>query len=132
MNAALRTLDPDELETIMPFLKSATSGLNAMPSVQQTLTRRMKDGAARHIDHLLVEGTVFSDNAFSSSSIYDDLTQFGNRYIVDIRGKTGAFVQDISRYGGEGEVLFAPGARFRVVRRWQDGSTTRVILQELN
>lgn len=132
MNSALRTLDPDELDTIMPFLKSATSGLNAMPSVQQTLTRRMKDGAVRHIDHLLVEGTVFSDNAFSSSSIYDDLTQFGNRYIVDIRGKTGAFVEDISRYGGEGEVLFAPGARFRVIRRWQDGSTTRVILQELN
>ncbi|MED5374323.1 MAG: ADP-ribosyltransferase [Myxococcota bacterium] len=131
LNGPLRNMDPAELEAVMPFLQSATSGLNAMPSVQGVLTRRMDERAVQYIDHLLVEGTVFSDNAFSSSSVFDDLTSFGDRYIIDVRGRTGAMVQDISAFGGEGEVLFAPGARFRVVKRWQEGHTTRAILQEM-
>ena len=130
LNGAMRNLDDAELQRLLPFLRTATSGLNAMPNITTALTRRTRS-LPSFIDDMLQPGNIFSDRAFGSSSLRDDLSQFGSDYVITIRGQSGSAVYDFSAFADEAEVLFAPGARFRVVRRWNDGSTVRVIMEEM-
>jgi hypothetical protein len=130
LNGAMRSLNDADVQRLLPFLKAATSGIHGLPNVSSELTRRMRS-IPTFVDELLQPGNIFSDRAFGSSSMRQDLTQFGSEYIITIRGQSGAAVYDFSAFADEAEVLFAPGTRFRVTRRWQEGGTTRIILEEM-
>jgi hypothetical protein len=130
LNPAMRSLTDPELADLLPFLRAATSGLNKMPALRGEFTRRMRSLPAA-VDAMLQPGEVFSDRAFYSSSLRDDLTHFGDAYIITIRGQSGRYVDDFTAYPGEAEALFPPGVRFKVVSRVQEGGTTRIVLEEL-
>lgn len=74
-------------------------------------------------------GEIVEDAAFVSTSTSSG---FGGNIRIEVRGKTGAKVSSISYYRNEAEVLFAPGARFKVQQVTQkSGDNYHVVLEEV-
>ncbi len=90
------------------------------------------------------EGNIFSSKQFYSTSAEKGFAEaFLERdvessdhplaeYLIEIRGKTGVSIRDISAFRTEEEILFAPGTLFKVVKVQETSiEKYRIILQEI-
>jgi hypothetical protein len=103
--------DPDAVEKYRPYLDSTNSGLSQLPNYIGTVRR-----GGTLPDKILVQhkvGAVVEYPAYTSTSYGNG---FGGQHKFVIQSYTGKNIVDISAYGdGEKEVLFRPGARFKII-----------------
>ena len=100
---------------LQAYVDAAQHGLAKMPKYVGRSARGMSFGEAELKKVLAAyrKGAVVEDSAFVSSS-YGEQAAFSGNVFLQINGKTGVNISSFSKYGGEREVLFMPGTRFRV------------------
>ncbi len=76
-----------------------------------------------------VPGSVVTEAAFTSASVGRG---FGGNVRFTIRSLHGKRIDGLSRYPSEREVLFRAGTRFRVLDKYEEGSTTYIELEEVD
>lgn len=126
LNTALRSQDPVELSRLEPLLKGSASALAQLPPHDGTVF-----SGARLDDATLAQytkGAVVCERAFFSTSTNEGIAERFKKnvmFVVESNGK-GRGIDAFSLYPGEGEVLFPPGSRFKVLERTTggDGVTT--------
>ncbi|WP_243055716.1 MULTISPECIES: DUF6861 domain-containing protein [Pseudomonas] len=127
INPALRGQTPftPQMEA---FVAHANEGLAKLPSYTLGDTFRGTRLPSDILSRMQV-GLPTSDAAFLSTSA-DPALAFNGNVKMTLQGITG---KDISFLSGhkEAEVLFAPGTRFNVVDRVDNGSVTQFILKEI-
>jgi hypothetical protein len=118
INAELR------LKTVRPdtdaIVEQCKSGMAKLPSHQDLVSRLVNLPPEALADH--AEGEVMTYQAFTSTSmILSGANDFhGNVFMVmqpKDPGSGGKDVSMFSRYGNEREVLFPPGAQFKILKR---------------
>lgn len=100
---------------LQAYVDAAQHGLAKMPKYVGRSARGMSFGEAELKKVLATyrKGAVVEDSAFVSSS-YGEQAAFGGNVFLQINGRSGVNISSFSKYGGEREVLFMPGTRFRV------------------
>lgn len=116
LNFALRS-DPESAAALAPYIDQVRSALEALPArageTYRTITLNEAD-----VERLFPADGTFSDPAFMSTRLDPESSRDGNVHIT-IEGTSGREIP-LSHWGNEGEVLFPPGARFRVAERTFD------------
>lgn len=127
INPALRGQTPFSPQ-MEAFVAHANEGLAKLPSYTLGDTFRGTTLPSDVLSRMQV-GLPTSDAAFLSTSA-DPALAFKGNVKMTVQGITG---KDISFLSGhkEAEVLFAPGTRFNVVDRVDNGSVTQFILKEI-
>ncbi|WGH15471.1 putative morphogenesis protein [Pseudomonas phage PA_LZ02] len=115
LNDALRSGRYASDMHLQAYVDAAQHGLAKMPKFVGRSARGMSFGEAELKKVLATyrKGAVVEDSAFVSSS-YGEQAAFGGNVFLQINGKTGVNISSFSKYGGEREVLFMPGTRFKV------------------
>lgn len=115
LNNALRSGSYASDLHLQAYVDAAQHGLAKMPKYVGRSARGMTFGEAELKNALATyrKGAVVEDSAFVSSS-YGEQAAFGGNVFLQINGRTGVNISSFSKYGGEREVLFMPGTRFRV------------------
>lgn len=115
LNNALRSGRYASDMHLQAYVDAAQHGLAKMPKYVGRSARGMSFGEVELKKVLATyrKGAVVEDSAFVSSS-YGEQAAFGGNVFLQINGKTGVNISSFSKYGGEREVLFMPGTRFRV------------------
>jgi hypothetical protein len=129
LDAALRSGDQAVLRRYESQIRVITSGMNRLPTYQGGVTRiiGLPNAAAAQAAAARYEpGTVVRENGFTIASIAQDLP--GQiRFLINSR--SGREVWRVSGTG-EGEVVFPPGTRFKVVFRDARGDRWFIGLDE--
>jgi hypothetical protein len=103
--------------------REVVAGLSALPPLNGITWRgeHWEISRRRELEKRLVVGGIYNPRRFfstsSNKSIAEKFARNGNpdiRVIFRIRGKTGRDISSVSTYPEEEEVLFAPGAAFRI------------------
>jgi hypothetical protein len=109
----------------MALTQGITSGLNELPAYEKNVYRH--DKVFNGFDQLRRVGAVMTDMAVISAtreaSSLKLIAGSGNAEVLSIiRSKTGRFAKPLSQYNArhsdENEVIFRPGTRFRIVKRF--------------
>lgn len=118
INDFLRSNNLEKIALIRPIERALNSALSKAPSHQKTVWRHVDP---KDLPPNLKINDVFVDQGYLSTSKNRDWRN------IEIQGHSG---RDISRlaFFDEGEILFAPGTRFRVLDVRPDGT---LFLQEL-
>ena len=129
INSSLWRQSKRDLTTLKPYIGALSSALAKLPSYQGTVYRitYMRDR------HALDPGRVVTPQGFTSTSMPGGGSMVSGDVKLIIQSKTGKRIDYFSDAPYESEVLFAPGARFKVVGRGVDadsGLETRT-LEEL-
>lgn len=120
MNLSLRKGEYASKPEMQAFVEAAQHGMRKMPPYVGKVTRGVRWlPQGKTMDDMLAmyrEGSVVQEDAFTSSSMGDDAVYNGPLYFK-INSKTARDVDWISKFsGGEKEVLFMPGTRFKVTK----------------
>ena len=130
INLALRQGDPEQLAQLQVFLDRARSGLRQLPRYQGTVhaSRSMTDDMLRPYQ----VGEVVTERSFISTSRpgTSAASREGN-VAFTYNSRTGRDISLISVTPSEGEVLFAPGTRFRVLSVQRVGGARIIHLEEV-
>lgn len=125
INPALRGLT-EMTPQLQAFADHATEGLSKLPAFTGAQTFRGTSLPASVLANNQM-GAVVSDAAFFSTSAQ---TGFSGPVQITARGVSGRDISFLSGYE-EAEVLFAPGTRFEVLNRIDQGSVTHLLYKEL-
>jgi hypothetical protein len=124
MNQGLREGDQLLLDRYESYAKSATSGLNQLPSHEGQVFRGIHIDDPKALDKLAQQyqpGEIYRERAFFST---DTVKAFPGNVQYEVYSTSGHHVKGLSAVGGESEVLFAPGTAFKVVdKRYVPGDT---------
>jgi hypothetical protein len=107
--------------------------MEALPAVRRTVYR----GTTIESFEKGLDGEVFSDKGFLSTTVRKDLADIwrraSNGVTLTILSKTGRELGGLSMVPHEREVLFAPGTKFKVIRHPErdEGGRLRAILKEI-
>jgi ADP-ribosyltransferase exoenzyme len=128
LNSALRSNDPKRVAKLSHYIDRASGGLAHLPNYVGLVYR----GASPppHVVALYVVGNVVEEAGFTSTS-YVKSAAFQGKVQYTILSKTGKKIDFLSNFKFEVEVLFAPGARFKVLEVTQSAGTTYVKMNEL-
>lgn len=139
INAVLRQAGPgwpnikDSDDTKKKWRRVAKNAQAAMRPAAQAFTtyrRTEKDALqvmgitnlSKFTDVKKLEGKIFSDRGFGSSSIDPNKWSGYLKFVIEVpEGTPVAWVDDISQNSGEYEVLFAAGTRYRIDRIEDEG-----------
>ncbi len=125
LNAALRSGDPAEVARFQAQIQRAVSGLQQLPPFRGQVNRAVSltpEMAAPY-----QPGAVVTEPAFTSASIPGGTYQRGGNVAMSIESTTGRNVSSIARHVSEGEVIFSPGTRFRVISVEANGHVIRMV-----
>jgi SPP1 gp7 family putative phage head morphogenesis protein len=117
LNQALRDGKYGAQFDLQAYTEAAQHGLRKMPK-KPGLTSRGLTVYGNDLQKVLAtyrEGVIVEEAAFTSTTLGESAAFSGNVY-MKIEGKTGVHVRDYSYHSRENEVLYAPGARFKVNR----------------
>jgi hypothetical protein len=120
LNKALRSGDPEELARLNAYIKAAESGLSQLSSHKGEAfrgTNLSPEVAAKY-----KPGAIVTEDAFFSTSA-DPNGAFGGNTKFFVTSANGKYVESLSLYPSEGEVLFAPGTKFKVLAAETNPST---------
>lgn len=103
------------------YTLTTISGLNKLKPYKGTVYRH--SWLFPGYEEVNQEGAIVSDMAFMSSTyLAESLNpQFGSDIVEIIKCKTGRFLKPLATLYHEDEVLFKPGTRFRVTKRYSAG-----------
>lgn len=140
MNGQLRGLDvADDVypeEDINRAIRNAVAGLRPLPrpvkvfrnvDSRAVLGRQVTDAAEREAGLKKLDGKTRQERGFSSTSIRDDLKDFGDEIQLEIdvpAGIPAAFIRSISDEPDEDELVLSPGVHYTFEgppRRAEDG-----------
>ncbi len=115
LNTSLRGGKYASDSLLQAYVDAAQHGLAKMPKFTGLSSRGMSlnESQLKNVLSTYHKGAVVEDAAFVSSS-YGENAAFGGNVFMKITGKSGVNVSSFSNYGGEREVLFMPGTRFRI------------------
>jgi len=128
INQALRQQDPAELTRLEPYIKCASSGLNQLPQYIGTVYRGTTLPEA--VVATYSQGITVTERAFTSSSVVL-LGEFKGNTTFIILSRRGREISKLSVFPSEGEVLFVPGTRFRVLTVESAATGTTIYLDEV-
>jgi hypothetical protein len=128
INQALRQQTPAELTRLEPYIKCASSGLNQLPQFIGTVYRGTTLDAA--VSATYSKGSTVTERAFTSSSV-GLLKEFQGNTTFVISSRHGREISKLSVFPSEGEVLFVPGTRFRVLDVEPTQTSTTIYLDEV-
>jgi hypothetical protein len=97
-----------------PYIEACTSALNKLPVYKGTVTRCDKNLPDVVLNELIKSGTR-TDPAFVSTGL-ETVPGFGEIVSIISGIKTGREMTMFSLHEGEGEVLFPPGATFKLTK----------------
>lgn len=99
-------------------VKNATSGLNKLPPYVGEVYRNL--GLFPGYKELNQVGATVSDMGFLSTTFRaESVRVWGNAKVLEIiKSKSGKFIKPFSDKADENEVLFKPGTRFKVTKRF--------------
>ena len=126
LNDALRSGDLKQRADVQNYKLTLNAALARLPDYVGTARRGTilpKNELAKH-----KVGEIVAYEAFTSASTG---TGFGGRHRFVVQSKHGKQIQPYSAHGHEQEVLFAPGTRFRVLDRRDEGETVYITLEEV-
>jgi hypothetical protein len=118
-NAALRSGDA-VLPAHLPMIRSAASGLRALPNYVGVVTRGIyvdDPAALAKVAERYQPGRLLQESAFTSASVGRSM---GGNVFFEIYSRTTTLVDDLAYRSSEAEVLFGPGTPFRVLGRTQE------------
>jgi hypothetical protein len=114
INPILRSPDSpknaDKLPQIRAVIDGTSAGLTKLPNFIGTVNR-----GASLPDSVLAQHTVGSVVEYPSFTSTSSEKGFGGKHRFVIQSYTGKYVDRYSAHRGEAEVLFRPGAKFRVL-----------------
>lgn len=118
LNRALRENSEVELSKYQPIIDAINSGLSKLQS-QKGMVKRGAD-LPKEIEEMHCKGCIVTYDAYTSTSIEDG---FEGSAMFVIQSKNGKYVAPLSDNANEEEVLFAPGAKFKIlnVKKIPDG-----------
>lgn len=109
------------------FIQACNAALEKMPRYQGTVFSGVSfDSAtlAKHIQTLqecLATGQPYINKALMSSTTnINKTTIFGDNFMYVIKSKHGADIKPISHYSSEDEIVFRAGAKFRIIKVYQE------------
>lgn len=107
----------------IPYTKTAISALNKLKPYKGKVFRHAKDFPG--YSEVNRVGAIVTDMGFTSSTyLANSLSnRFGTDIMEIIYSKNGKFIKPISLLSDEDEVLFKPGTRFRVTKRYNADQT---------
>lgn len=115
VNEALRAEGTTEVaEKVKPFAQAATLGLGKLPP-HEGWVRRGVNLPPEELEKYQV-GHEVTENGFTSATLAKTIGREKPHQFV-ILSKKGRDISEFSHFEGEKEVLFAPGSRFRVVKK---------------
>ena len=128
LNSALRSNTAKRVQKLAPYIDRIKGGLSQLPDHVGVVYR----GASPPADVVAkyVVGNVVEEAAFTSTSLAKG-SAFQGKIQYTIVSKTGKKINFLSMFGNEGEVLFAPGARFKILEVTPVGRTTHVKMSQL-
>jgi hypothetical protein len=131
MNAYLLGLAPELKENEKKIVKikcdEAAAAIGKLEPYVGISTRGERDWPGA--DQQYVVGNEFAVKSFWSSGVG---FSFGGKFVITIEGKSGRDVAGLSNSPNEAEILFAPGTKFRVVKREPSGQTTlKITVKEI-
>lgn len=145
MNGHLRGFNvADELypeDVIEKHIKNAVAGLRPLPKpvtvFRNSGTRALLGRSIDNVDERLAAlnalvGKSRQERGFTSTSIRDDLTDFGNIVQLEIEvpeGTPAAFIRGLSDAPDEDELLLPPGMRFEFPEPPRRDSTGRITVK---
>jgi len=130
MNRTLRQGDTSSLDEHGDAIHLADKGLDKLPSYQGWVHRGV-DSLPAEVLAKYVPGQTVTEHSFTSTS-YDDGAQFAGNVQFKIKSKDGKLVESLSRYDTEKEVLFRPGATFKVLDKERDGDRIVITMEEVS
>lgn len=114
-------------QDIKKAIRTASEGLRPLPEpvtvfrnvdARALLGRRVPDEAERLAGLKELTGTTRQERGFTSTSIHDDLEDFGSEIQLEMdipAGTPAAFLRQLSESPNEDELLLAPGMRYEFV-----------------
>lgn len=125
MNKVLRGVaDADvDQKAAKADIKMAVAAMEKMPKFEGTVVRglNLDDATPEQIDAVVNQyktGKVITEKAFLSTATGGVTPAYsGTAVLYTIKSKNGRSVKDVSAYPWEDEVLFPPGAKFKVLKK---------------
>jgi len=128
-------------EDVKKAIRSTLEGLRPLPEpvtvyrnvdARALLGRRIPDAAERLTALKELTGQTRQERGFSSTSIHDDLTDFGNEIQLAIEvpaGTPAAFLRRISESPNEDELLLTPGMNYEFVSEPEKEASGRIVMK---
>ena len=110
LNEALRA-GGDKAKNVEAFKKTLSSALSKIPATKGPFFRSTQ--LPLKIEETYKEGAIVSDPAFTSAGLSLDKNAHDQ---ILIHSKTGRLISPLSARAEEGEVLFAPDTKFKVIK----------------
>lgn len=128
MNEQLR--DRTVADRIRRKIDTLTSALDNLPDFRGDVFRGATVDDPKLLKRYRRVGETITERAFVSASRSPSKAFSGNVrfYIISRHGKE---IEEWSAYPDEEEVLFAPGAQFKVLEYVRDGNDIEIFLEEL-
>lgn len=132
INKSLRKQETDYPNIPSTNLSANEVAIAAMDKAFDTFPKVPKDVKVyRHVSPEVIskmtQGTVFKDHAYVSTTITPG---DGNIEIRIPKGSKGIFIDDISSYPGENELLLNRGSRFRILKNDKSGVVAELISED--
>jgi hypothetical protein len=141
LNQALRSGNPDELARLTPYLNRLKAGLDKLPDYQGPAFRGVTRGLTPEQVAKYEAGKVITEPAFTSSSDNYASSFKSNPSTVEagrvpvefaISASHGKNISFMSDFPNEAEILFAAGAKFRVLDvTTAPNGTVQITLEEI-
>jgi NAD:arginine ADP-ribosyltransferase len=128
INLAFRNDDKAALATLKPLVDTMLSGMAKMPKFSGTVFRVLPDVDPAIVPTQFRQGEKWVEKGFMSTS-HTKPTDHAQVTLVFSKTSTGAMVEGISPFP-EREVLFPPGATFKVIKVVQAGPIQTLVFLE--
>lgn len=129
INRALRTRNRAELAALETYIQQIRSGMRKLPEHRGTVFRILKNVDPSDVRAEFAEGKRWKDLGFLSTSAGRPMDH--SRVTIQLEGTSGGrAVGAISPYP-EREILFEPGARFKVIKTLDTGGFLYIIMEAL-
>jgi hypothetical protein len=129
LNAVLWSVPRKEKKELLELSAHLTIALEKLPPFEGRCWRTAKFDVTAQLAH--AEGTTVQYPAFTSTSKSLRKRPINGGSYILLTSKTGRYVGGISRFPGEAEVLFMPGAIFNVLTNNQNGGTRELEMEEV-
>lgn len=119
VNEAFRKKQSEVISEYDPFIRSAVSGLNALPAYEGRVFRVLNVTPAelRQLQTRYQRGAIVTEESFVSTTTWEGMWEENVKMTIQTR--TGRDI-DMLSWEPEGEVLIAPGHRFKVLDAYTD------------
>lgn len=114
------------------YTEVCNSGLDKMKSFEGTVYRGadLKRDDLKNYKEALKNGTPHIEKAYTSTS-KNKSGAFNRNTFYEIKSKTGKFIEPLSEYEHEAEVLFKEGTQFKIISIEKNGYQHKIVMEEI-